>query len=282
MMRIFIPSTGHIPRMLLMEWISHDWPVTIVVHDSYQHRRIRSAFPWLDRKQIIVSGLKDGLVGQRNFICEELVKRNEWYIGMDDDIQGINTVCKEVWDRGKVEMSEKPPRGYKTWRQAYRVLATPQRVMRAFEILRDRMEYMETIYGGFASIENPFFRTRKWSEVKHVRSNVYVAKNTREYPWHGKCGHDTCRTVETVARYGCVGMLNYVHALHKPYVEGGLGDREWREPILMKHFKQLVEAYPGLVKLVEYNHGSHVRMIRTTKRSCLQWKKEHPNARHIR
>lgn len=272
-MRIFVPSAGHVPRMHVFKWIPHDFDVTCVVDGKEQMRDVKKVFPWL---RVVVSGMSS-LVETRNFIAEELLKKNEWYVGMDDDIEKLEIVDSKIWHREHVNVTEeKPPVPHKTWRQAFRIPIVPKNSMAFFDHLRNVTEKNETIYSGVATMENPFFRQRKWGYSRFTKSYVHVGKNTREIPWHGKYGHDSCRTTQVLLRYGKVVVCNWVYGVQKAYGEGGIGSSTKRRPILNKHLNSIVQHAPGLVGIGR-GANTALRILRYNEESIEKWKADHPN-----
>jgi len=278
-MKIFIVSKAHLPRMhtfplLVPQALKMKHEVSVVTHYKEQAADIRSVLmehwsipPALCR--VYMTG-SDYLVDSRNLIQNELTKPGQWYIGLDDNIQRFNMVEPELFaSRERLQTDDGS-----NWRPRYRHKMSPVQIMSCFQMLMDRCEKTGTVFGGFASMENPFFRARKWSEVRFVKSKAYVMLNDGDLEWHGqRCGQDSHMSAAVVAKYGCVAVCNWIHPVHKMYEEGGIGSSEERRKNLDPMLDSIIEEFPGLVQRGR-GKNTALRFNRTSKRAVLRWRCE--------
>ncbi len=268
---IYIVSKGYVPRMHLLTWLRQ--PCTVVTHYKDNARDIKKAFPYVK----VVTTNMDGLANSRNMVSD-ICKKNAFYIGMDDNIEKFTTVDRRVWKLPKVNMMEQqPPKPYKTWRHAYRLplshVPSLVNVQGLSRLLMLALQQNDTVYGGVASQENPFFRQAKWSSVRFVKSKFFVMQNTREFQWQGEVSHDSRMSVEVVAHRGCVAVCNYVHAFHQWYGPGGLGTVTERRPLLNIELAKIVDEYAGLCGIAK-GANSALRFLRSTKKAVANWQNE--------
>lgn len=266
---IFVVSKGHPQRVHTFKWLNTlGLPYTVVVHTRAQATQIMQLVN--DDVDIVITK-KEYLFENRNFILRNLVKKGQWYIGMDDNIQRINKVSSDYYGKERVDGHAKPKKA-DTWRQVYRTDATRELLALMHELINE-CNLVGTTYGGFASMENPFFRMRHWSYRRFVKSKLYVMRNDGQR-FQGIFGHDSRMSVETVVKYGCVAVNNFVHPVHKMYEQGGLGHITERRPILNKHLNEIVKQYPGLVQI---GHGANtaLRFRITSDAGLTKWRAEH-------
>lgn len=266
---IVIMSKGCVDRMHTMRWLDHQrLAYRVFTHYRADAERIHAAC----RGQVTATGLAD-LVENRNAALAE-VPIGEWFIGMDDNIQSITRVRDDYYHGDFIDQ-EQDPRNAKTWRQVYRTDATHE-LLDLAEQLISACEAYGTIYGGFASMENPFFRQRKWSAVRFVKSKLFVMKNVEGLRWGGgNYAHDSWMSAYVVAKFGAVAVNNWVHPVHKMYESGGLGHGRDRRPHLDPALDQICDQFKGLVARGR-GENTALRFLRTTPASVRQWQNDNP------
>jgi len=267
---IVMMSNGVLERMHTTRWLNAEGPFFVVTHDADRARRIAGRTAPLT--QIVITGSPD-LIDSRNAGLE-LVDDNEWFIGLDDNIPRIDAVRADYYGAGEFIDQDQRPTGAKTWREVYRTDATA-RLRELAEELIVRCEAQGTIYGGFASMENPFFRLRKWSSVRFVKSKLFVMKKVPGLQWGGgNYAHDSWMSAYAVAKYGSVVVNNWVHPVHKMYEAGGLGHGRDRRPHLDPALEAICAQFEGLVAKGK-GENTALRFLRTNEQSVRQWQSEH-------
>lgn len=248
-MNIYMVSAGHLPRMHTAAWlrriaytVSPAPTVTVITHYAEQARDIQALMPYAN---VLYTG-HDSLLYSRN-VALQMVQPYEWFVGLDDNIQRVTTVHPSIGGTGKLPVAGPPPAGFANWREAYRTETSPLRICRRWLALIDEAKRRDTFYAGFASVENPMFRPKRWSLRRFVKSKMFVMQRVPGVSWGGgDLAHDTWMSAYAVASRGCVVVDNYMHPHHRMYEAGGLG-RDRRERGLDELLEQIMAEFPGLV-----------------------------------
>lgn len=266
---IVVMSKGCTARMHTMQWLDRlELPYMVVTHSAADAERIGAAC----KGTVIATGLPD-LVANRDLVFK-LLPDNAWFVGMDDNIRRVTRVRDDYY--GGEEIDQKyVPHNARDWREVYRTEVTSE-VLSLVSSLVERCKQYGTIYGGFASMENPFFRQRKWSSVRFVKSKLFVMQNVPGLRWGGgNYAHDSWMSAYVVAKYGCVAVNNWVHPEHKMYEQGGLGHGRERRPHLDPVLDEICAQFHGLVAKGK-GENTALRFLRTTPESVRRWQVENP------
>jgi hypothetical protein len=271
-MKIIVVSKGvvercHTLRLLQTEGVE----ARVVVHDEEAKKRLIRAFPY---HTYHCSHTKT-LVAKRNWILEHLVQKNDWYIGMDDNIQHFTMVMHPWRDNWKNDTTKNPPHDFLSWRQLYNRKAMFSNWLREFKKDIKLAEEQNAPLVGVASMENPYFRPRRYSNFKFIRTKVFAMKNTGYFHFENKYGMDSWLSAQCVAVHGKVLVDNFLYYKAKMCEEGGLGSRKYREAHgLEDYLYRIVKAFPGLVGIVESKLKT-VRFLKHSENSVNRWRQEH-------
>lgn len=266
---IIVMSKGCVERMHTMRWLDElGFAYTVVTHTEEQAQSVKAACAG----SVLVTGCKH-LVENRN-VAFSLVQEGEWFVGMDDNILRLTQVRDDFYSGDVIDQEVAPPKPAKTWRDVYRIGAS-WRLEALVEELIAKCEEYGTIYGGFASMENPFFRQRKWSSVRFVKSKLFVMKRTAGVWWESEYAHDSLMSAYVVAHFGKVAVNNWVHPEHKMYEAGGLGHVSARRRNGLDDSLELACAmYPGLVAHAKRGKNTALRFLLTNPESVNRWRVE--------
>jgi hypothetical protein len=247
--------------------------VTLVCDDRIQAAEIRGAMPYVPRGRIIdldSRGVAPGCLNARNFILSELVKPREWYIGIDDNVEYLDIVHPEFYDQPKLPVDGPCP--WDTWRKIYRHAMASTDLPHHLAKLRDDCRLRETIYGGFASTENPMFRASKYGYRRFVKTKLYVLyKHKPDLLFKGgDYAHDSWMSAYAVANFGSVVVNNYIHPRYPWFEAGGLGKVTERRAKLDVILDEIIAEFPGLVVKAK-GANSALKFIRTTDTSVQRW-----------
>jgi len=272
-MKIIVVSKGHISRLHTFKWLDKlRIQYLVVTHTKDQANTISLV---AKRTEDIIATGKKFLYENRNYALRRLIRKGEWFIGMDDNIQLINKVRDDYYEKLLIDQELKPCKA-KTWREIYRQNSTDKMLDLCYELM-DQCKAWKTIYGGFASLENPYFRQRHWSRIRFVKSKLYVMKNCGQ-KFSGIFGHDSRMSAQIVAQYGGIAVNNFVHPVHTMYEEGGLGHVTQRRPILDKHLAEICKDYPGLV-MKGRGANTALRFCITSQNGLTKWREEYKYVR---
>lgn len=274
-MKIIVVSKGEIERAHTLRLLNkYKIPHTVVVHraldvDSLRYSDVKG-FPHSD---FVISGTRH-LVDKRNWILNNLVDDDEWFIGMDDNIQYFTAVHYKF--RGLANpVTENAPRPFKSWRQIYNREMHPSVWLKLFQRNIQKAGLESIPYVGVATMENPYFRAKRFSNYRFVKTKVYAMQNSRNLRFENKMGHDSFMTAQCVAKYGKVLVDSFLHYKCRMYEGGGLGtsraDRDARG--LTKYLERTVKKFDGLVQLGK-GANTALRFRLTRESSVERWRNE--------
>ncbi len=193
---------------------------------------------------LFVSGLPKGITRQRNWAMDNLVPKNEWFIFMDDNIRTIESVGDEWYYESKIADKDNP-----VWRERFKVDCPADKFFKKCEGQIKMAEKLNVHHSGFATVDNYFFRIKKWRFVGYVISKVVLIKNSGlRYDENCKGMGDYGFTAENLLRHGQVLINNFIYPISGHYESGGIGTYEQRLPWKIQDCKYLMEKYPGLFR----------------------------------
>jgi len=251
----------HLPRLFKQRGIQF----MLVVDTLEQAQHARS----LGFKKVLVSGAHD-IVECRNFINQYTTG---WYLGFDDNIRGFTQLNPKFWKHDSLDVTSKEL-GI-NWREQFRHECTPEQFIEGMQHLVEVCKLRKAAYGGVATCENPYFRARKYSFYRFVKTKAFVMNADAELHFKHTMCHDSYTSALAVAKQGCVVVLNYLFYTANWYESGGLGKREERDAKgLTKQLIECVDEFPGLVSLAS-GKNSALRFRLTNERSVTAWRRQH-------
>lgn len=280
---VMIASQAHIPRMhahkLLMDADYPNW--MFVVDTEEQHDRARSV--GIPEMRIMVTFRpqdippQDGIAWTRQWIEQNAVPKNSWYVTLDDNIRGWTKVPSPWYELDAVNLDYPYDGRVLTSAEWREIFARPVPVWVMAEVwnqMIDECEKRGTLAGGFAIETNHFYRTRKWQTLGYVRAQNAVWKNTGLpfYYWEGNMFEDFTRSVDVVARTGSVLINRFVKPIKTFFEPGGIGTFEERRPNLVEVCRTLMDMYPGLLR---HNKGQDYSLSFESAKRVEEWRKKH-------
>jgi hypothetical protein len=209
----------------------------------------------------------------RDWMCRAggVVPLGEWVTVMDDNINHFTCLPDGHYHCEKQDFGGHEGR---YWRAAYATPANPVRVRELMEEMAARCESAGTIYGGYVSENNYYWRPKHWrGPTGYVKTKAAVYKNDGSpwYPWEGCMFEDYLKSADVVARYGRIVINNYARPSNKYWEAGGIGSESERRQYLLHDVAELARRYPGLV-------GAHpeiptnARFLLRTERQVESWR----------
>ncbi len=216
----------------------------IVVHNDEQAGMYADAGI---KNNIIVSNAEMSQYGkahQMNWVLDNFVEEGQWVCFMDDDIKKITAVHPDYYD-----LSTFPAQ--MDSRKARDVYNDPVDYSRLTDIFDEMIILANSVganYCGFASVDNYFFRTQKYSYVGFVIGVVSLLKKTSlRVPVRHK--EDVYLTAESLKQDGIVLVNKYLHASSDHFKLGGHGTLAERFIVWRKEAKELCEDFGGLFRI---------------------------------
>lgn len=274
-MKILTVTRGRVPRMkchaLRIPGTEHHF---IFHNDKQRNRAMRSL--GLPRQRCHVSHTRPGQTGaakNRQWAERNLTDDGEWFVSLDDNVHELTWLPEPWYHEERVDLSGQPS---SFWRELYATPCPPSKVRMVLEDTMQRCIDTGTVLGGHAIENNYYFRQRKWQEFGYVRTSCAVVQNVGLpwYYWPGNMLEDFTRTVDVVARYGCVVVNRFLKAEKVPFEAGGIGPFEARLPSLVAISDELMKRYPGLLRR---NKGQDYQLTfkLRSRRTVDMWRREH-------
>jgi hypothetical protein len=249
-MRIFVITKGErtdtISRLL-----KEKLPFTVITH---RQRNIDRLFELLRQPLPYHLTNKSGCLSSRNALLD-LVDDDEWYLSLDDDLKDATEVHQPFYSWPHLPTHLPSPETYNSWRQIYRKPISYRHLIRRMQQLTVMAEKLGTTLAGIATIENPYFRSRKYSRIKNVPTGIHVAKRAgMKRLKGGEYAHDQWQSAYKIAAHGSVLINNFVRVETKAFgdPETGLGTKEQRRPKMEPELHRIEKEFEGLIYLKEY------------------------------
>jgi hypothetical protein len=267
-MNIYIVSRAqeerlHTPKLLQAAGV----PYTLVLDNGQQADAARR----LGHRRVMVTDTGD-LVAKRNAITAAVGRG--WYCGMDDNIQGFAAVDGGLRRKHSVDGLVDTADG-QNWRPFFNKNCSVKDYVKELQALAVRCDSFGACYGGVATMENPYFRGKRFGFRRFVKSKVFVMRAEAGIRFKHRLCHDSFASAQAVAFYGRVLVDNWLFYRARWYEQGGLGSRAAREAAgLLQQLQACCSTFPGLVGLAR-GKNSALRFLRTSDASVNRWRIEH-------
>lgn len=200
-----------------------------------------------DVGQVAVANVTGNIAAKRQWILDNLVDEDEWFIMADDNIQKFRAInypwyCMDQLD----EIGTKNE-----------VDITPEMAEGVFAETLQKAEESNARFVGFRTNSNPFFGRKKWNEVSYVSTKLCMIKKDSgirfnpEFPMRDEVQF----TAENLIKYGRVLVNKYLFPVANHYEKGGIGGLDERLVKRKEECRRLMIKYPGLLKFKK-NHKS--------------------------
>lgn len=269
----YIVTCATAERMHTSKWIRESGiRYTYVTHTRAMADRIHTVDP---HGEIVITNRK-GLLSSRNYILEKLVRRGQWFIGLDDNVQYL-TQARDL--PGIDTQTTPPPAPWRNWRDVYNTRLPIRDCAVAFERLAAACRGRATVYGALAAQPNPFWRKQKWSYTRYAKSKSFVMLNAPGLRWGGgDISHDCWMTCYCKANFGGVVVDNWTYPWQVNNEPGGIGTHEQRKP-QVDHDNQLIaKEWPGLCHY-DPEQRNTLRFDCHTLAALAKWRREHGYAK---
>jgi hypothetical protein len=249
--RVVIPSKGRattISTHLLFKNTSIDYK--IFVHNEQEYNEYLKN-PTIQKENLINTNTAYGISNIRQWIITNYIKPDEWFITMDDNIKTITALSEPHYSKLLIEKEES--------NKLKEQFSTKINIIKFMELLHKDIEFAKQNnihYGGFAVVDNPYFRTKKYRFVGYVISKMaFIHNNGINYDPKIVSMDDYGFTAENLLKYGKVLINNYIFPIAGHYEKGGIGTYEERKPKKIIDCTYLMQKYPLLFRYNEKSYG---------------------------
>lgn len=226
------------------------------------------------KNKIIVTNAPFGVTNQRNWIVDNLAKRGEWYVSLDDNIQSMKRMIDKYYGKKKIDVSS-PDITQASFSQ--RVTASEY-----LGLLAQDIEIAETIkaeYIGYATVDNYFFNSKKYKAVGYVISKACAVKfDGLRYDPKLEAMEDFGYCASQLVKNNCVLINSWIKPIAGHYEAGGIGTYEKRLPRKIVDCKYLMMKYPELFRY-KVKKGCHpkaeLQLRLNSPKQVIEWKRKH-------
>lgn len=271
---IYIPSYNRaetIKTVAYLEKSNIDYKVLLHSQECYEAYIRAGRVP---ESKIIVTGAPFGITSQRNWIVENLAKKGEWYISLDDNITGFKRVVDEYYHSKKsINVQNKKINAS--------VYSHEFSAKEYIELLEKDIKVAEQInaeYIGYATVDNYFFNSKKYKSVGYVISKACAVKfNGLKYDPSLEAMEDFGYCASQILKNNCVLINSWIKPIAGHYEKGGIGTYEQRVPRKVIDCQYLMEKYPDFFRY-KVKKGCHPKaelQIRFhNPKQVAEWKKQ--------
>lgn len=214
--------------------------------------------------RLIATGEPKGLAHNRNAALD-MMEDGEWALFLVDDLKSLTEVAD--YDTRTAPTLGINLKNQKQIAPTMKQPLTPDRFMERCDELATACETVGAKLGGYAGIDNPLFRDRKWKFNSLADGRCWVVqKSSLRLDTGAHSIDDYCWTAQNIDRYGVVVVNQWVLPDCARYTPGGYGSIEDRMPQKLKETRHLVNTYPHLIAYKDkkgHPPGGHVTIRRT-------------------
>tara|TARA_R110002012_G_scaffold34271_1_gene99173 strand:- start:3628 stop:4467 length:840 start_codon:yes stop_codon:yes gene_type:complete len=274
MIPIYIPSYGRAETIKTTRWLDEsNIAYKVLLHtnqcaDAYIESGV------VRKKDIIVTNAPRGVTNQRNWIVDNLAKKGEWYISLDDNISTMKRVVDEYYSRKALDVD------------------SPDVMQKHFNQEMTADEYMGLLYSdirvadqikaeyiGYATVDNYYFNSRKYKPVGYVISKACAIKyQGLGYDKNLEAMEDFGYCASQLVKNDCVLINSWIKPVAGHYESGGIGTYEKRVPRKIKDCAYLMEKYPDMFRY-KVKKGCHpkaeIQFRFHSPSQIKKWKKEY-------
>lgn len=274
MIPIYIPSYGRAKTIKTTKWLDKcGINYKVLLHtEKCKSEYITAGI--VNEKNIIVTNQPKGITNHRNWICQNLAKKGEWYISMDDNISGFKRVVDKYYFTKKSLPVESSIITQKDYNQEIKA-------SEFIDILKNDIELAEKIkaeYIGFSTVDNYFFNSKKYKSVGYVISKAVAIKyDGLDYDLNLEAMEDFGYCAEQLIKNNSVLINSWLKPICNHYEPGGIGTYDQRLPRKIIDCDYLMKKYPNFFRY-KVKKGCHPKaelQIRfNNPKQIIQWKKE--------
>lgn len=266
-----IPSKGRsetIKTHKLLDSIGLDYKI-ILHNESERNDYLKNKT--INPDKILVSNAPFGILNQRMWIWDNLIEDGEWFITMDDNIDHFTALSDDLYYNTII--SELEP----NLKSKFETNISTKRAFEIFEETKSKAEEIGACLCGFATVDNFYFRTKKWRDVGYVITKLAIIKKTKYIKYDPKLEamEDYGFTAQNLLKFGKVLINNYLFPIAGHYEKGGIGTYSERTPRKVIDCEYLMIKYPGLFRY-KVKSGCHPKaelQIRfTSSKQVFEWR----------
>jgi hypothetical protein len=274
--RIFIPTKNR-PETISTHRYFQGYDYWVLVHNQQQYDMYTASaeLTKLNPDRILITNVKTdqfGLTRQREWVTQQTdrVTRDEWFIFADDNIKDIQAVDPYYYNATSLPVQSEP------FKDAYEQHCSPERFIT--EIFSECTGFAESLgahHVGFAVVDNFYFRGNHWKKVAYIIGKLMIWKNSEKLQFdHTITMEDFELTAQSILKFGCAPVNNFVYPVAGHYEKGGMGTKKERTSDRLHDVELLQKKYPGLFTVKTRSDGNPDLSLKFyTQKAAEEWRK---------
>lgn len=240
-MKIFVPSHNRSDKTYTRNLLNKlSFKHQVVVHNQEQADKYKQ-----NMQNVLIADCPIGVSHIRQWIKDNCVEDDEWFMMFDDNIKEINAFPEPYYKEDILDVKNN-----KQWR---RPLEDHIANKIEFEnIIAETINKANNIgarYATFAVVHNYYFRAKKWRTAGYGISKIaLVRKDNINYDPKVIAMDDYAFTAEQLLHHGKILINNFMFPMAGHYEGGGIGTYEERLEKKIADCKYLMNKYPGLFR----------------------------------
>ena len=272
MIPIYIPSYNRAKTIKTSVYLDKsNIPYKVLLH-SEQCKKEYLKEGIVKEENIVVTGADFGITNQRNWMVNNIAKKGEWYISLDDNIRGFKRVKDPLYQKYKKLDVNSDEINQKEFDHKIEADEFIELISKDIEIA----EQIKSEYVGFATVGNYFFNSKKYKTVGYVISKAVAIKyNGLGYDENLEAMEDFGYCASQLVKNNAVLINCWIKPIAGHYEKGGIGTYDERVERKVIDCSYLMKKYPEFFRY-KAKKGCHPKaelQIRMTKPDQIKkWK----------
>ena len=244
MIPIYIPSFNRADSIKTPFWLDNSGiDYRVLLHsDACADAYIKAGR--VKKSKIIVTNAPFGVTNHRNWVVDNLAQRGEWYVSLDDNIDGMKRVVDDHYHKLKIDV-EAPDINQETF--GHRMTSAEYLELLTADIAVAEKIKAESI--GYATVDNYYFNSKKYKPVGYVISKACAIKFAGlRYDPQLEAMEDFGYCASQLVKNNCVLINSWIKPVAGHYESGGIGTYDQRVPRKITDCAYLMHKYPELFR----------------------------------
>ena len=242
---IYIPSYNRAKTITTTLWLDESQiDYRVLLHtEECKKEYVKAGI--VNPEKIIVTNAKKGITNQRNWIVNNLAKKNNWYISFDDNIRTFYRVIDPIYNNQKKINVDDPNINDAIFKQEI----TAKEYLELLKLDIMIAEQIKAEYIGYATVDNYYFNSKKYKSVGYVISKAVAIKYSGlDYDKNLEAMEDFGYCAEQLIKNNCVLINAWMKPKAGHYEEGGIGTYNQRVKRKIIDCEYLMKKYPNFFR----------------------------------
>jgi hypothetical protein len=243
-MKIYIPSKGR-ATTITTHTLFKNYDYTVVVANEEEYTAYSNT---IGIEHLVNAHIPYGVAYVRQWILDQ-VPQGEWFLMLDDNVSSFTALPEPEYTREELDPHIMSKETQDTFKKLFETEITTEQFLEICSQMIEKANIIGAHLCGFATVDNWYFRNKKWREVGYVITKMALVKKSHlTYDTAFTAMDDYYFTAENLLHFGKVLINNYVYRNATHYQDGGIGPYKEREPRKIADAELLMQRYPGLFR----------------------------------